>query len=235
MYSVNRESALSCRHEGKSAAPAAAPARGKQAVEIARALRDDIIAGAFEPNAQLRQERLAERFEVSRMPVREALRLLEAEGLVNFDPNKSARVAPVSGADLRELCEMRIAAETLALRIALPELTNAQIERAEAIQAELETAPLAEAGLLNAAFHRTLYAPSGRPRLLAHIDVLGNAADRYLRLAIAGLDYAETSNREHRVLLQACRARDSDTALACLEAHIEDAGAALAELMNRPR
>ena len=213
-----------------------APAqRGKRAAEIAKTLRRAIIAGELAPGAKLRQEELADRFAVSRIPVREALRLLESDGLVVFDPNKSARVAPISVADLREIYEMRIAAETLALRIAVPELTNAQIDRAAALQAKLERAPVSQFGALNAAFHMTLYAPSMRPRLLSHIDVLSNAADRYLRMTITNLDYAEKSHREHHALLKACKARDETAAVACLTKHILDAGEALADLMVRSR
>ena len=73
---------------------------------------------------------------------------------------------------------MRVALETLALRRALPELSNAQLDQAAALQDALESAPLEEFGVLNAAFHEALYAPAQRPRLLAQIEMLGRAADR---------------------------------------------------------
>jgi len=206
--------------------------RGRQAQEIAQALRSEIISGALPQGSELRQQFLAERFRVSRMPIREALRRLEAEGLILFTPNKSARVAPLSIADLQEIYEMRIAAETLALRRSLPELSNAQIDRAAEIQVRLETAPVSEFGALNDAFHGTLYRPCGMPRLLAHIEVLSNAADRYLRVIVASLDYAGKSHREHHKLLEACRKRDEVAALTCLARHIQQAGEALASLMR---
>ncbi len=209
-----------------------AKARGKRAAEIALDLRGQIISGDLPPEAKLGQESLAERYQVSRIPVREALRLLEAEGLVIFDPNKTARVAPLSKADMLEIYAMRVAAETLALKVALPELSNRQIDAAEEIQAQIEEAPLGRFGELNTAFHRCLYEPACWPRLLAHIDVLGHAADRYLRLAIAGLDYAAKSHREHHELLKACRARDEAAAVDCLTKHIGEAGEALAKLLR---
>lgn len=205
--------------------------RGQQAAEIAEVLRREIIAGTLTQDRDFRQERLADRFGVSRMPVREALRILEASGLVVFAPNKGATLVPLSAADLIDISEMRVAAETLALRRALPELSNAQIERAAAIQAELEGAALSAFGDLNERFHKTLYAPCGRPRLLAHIESLGHAADRYLRLTVASLDYAPTSHGEHHALLEACRKRDEDRAVACLSQHIMAAGEALAAHM----
>lgn len=197
---------------------------GEQALEILEALRADIIGGELTAGSLLRQQLLAERFGVSRMPIREALYRLEAEGFISFTPNKGAMVAPISAADLQEIYEMRVAAETLALRLAVPELTNAQIGRAEDLQIQMEEAPVAEFGSLNAAFHRTLLLPCARPRLLAHIENLENAADRYLRVTIATLDYAGKSHKEHRALLEACRRRDQNAAMDCLRQHIEEGG-----------
>lgn len=219
------------KQEDSTAPVATGARRGDQAVEIVDALRADIISGALPAGSELRQQQLAARFGVSRMPVREALRCLEAEGLVVLAPNKGATVAPLSIADLREVYEMRIAAETLALRLALPELSNAQIERAAAIQSTMESAPVADFGTLNAGFHTALYQPCSRPRLLSHIGVLSNAADRYLRVTVASLDYAEKSHREHHRLLEACLRRDEADAVSCLTGHIGEAGAALAELL----
>ncbi len=211
-----------------------APARrGQQVIDIVEALREEIIAGKLPPESRLGQEQLATRFNVSRMPVREALRRLEADGLVIFEPNKSVRVAPLGVADLQEIYEMRVAAETLALRLALPELTNAQIEHAAEIQAKMERAPVGAFGELNALFHMALYQPCARPRLLAHIDMLANAADRYLRITIASLDYADKSHREHHALLRACNKRDEAAAVDCLTRHIAEAGETLMAFMHR--
>ncbi len=194
--------------------------RGAQAGEIAARLRDEIVSGAIEGGARLGQDALAERFGVSRMPVREALRLLEAQGLVDAPPNRSAIVARLSRDDLLDIFDMRASAEPLALGLALPHLTNAQIDRAAGIQRDIEAAPLDRFGDLNAEFHRTLHAPCGRPRLLAHIDSLNALADRYLRLAIGTMDHQGPSDAEHRELLDACRARDEASARAVLMAHI---------------
>ncbi|MEO9900709.1 GntR family transcriptional regulator [Nisaea sp.] len=201
--------------------------RGGTVADIVSGLRHEIISGRLMPGSPLRQEHLAQRFEASRMPVRDALRLLEGEGFVQFDPNRGARVAPVSADDVREIFEMRIAAECLALRIALPELSNTHIDQAAALQDRIESAPASEYGLLNASFHKALYVPAGRPRLLNHIDMLSQAASRYLSMAIVTLDYAGRSNAEHHDLLVACRKRDESRAISCLASHIETAGEAL--------
>lgn len=200
---------------------------GDQALRIADALRDDIVAGHLAAGMPLRQESLAARFGTSRMPVREALRLLEQQGLVVQKPHRGAVVAPLDALELRELVDMRASAETLALRLAIPNLTNRQIESAEALQDTAEVGPIETFGRLNAAFHATLYEPSDRPRLLAHIAELGDSVDRYLRVAAVHLDYAERSHREHRALLAACRDRDAERATPLLHAHIVNAGNAL--------
>ena len=206
--------------------------RGAQVAEIVRVLREEIVAGAFPEGGALRQEALAERFGVSRMPVREALSRLVVEGLVSLSPNKGAHVTPLGIRDLEEITEMRVALETLALRLALPQITNAQIARAEALQAELEAAPTGDFGRLNTAFHKVLYEPCARPRLLQHIALLSQAADRYLCATVASLDYAGISHAEHHALLRACQARDEATAVSLLTRHIEEAGKALAERLE---
>lgn len=206
--------------------------RGHQARLVADALRDDIISGRLAGGSVVRQQHLAERFGVSRIPVREALRRLAAEGLVDMAPNKGATVAPLSLADFCEIYEMRAASEVLALRTALPHLTDAQIDIAEGLQEQMEAAPVDQFGTLNAAFHQTLYEPCGRPRLLAHIAMLANAADRYLRVGAGSLGYAGRSHREHRALLAACRNRNAEAAMGILSRHIEEASAFMVQQLG---
>lgn len=216
--------------------PAPAPAvrrTGEQANRIARALRDEIVSGALKAGQPLRQERLAEAFETSRIPVREALRILESEGLVQLSPNKGACVAPLDIEAFREVYEMRAVLETLALRLAIPELTNRQIDHAAMIQEEAEASPPADFGALNKAFHMALYEPCARPRLLSQASGLNDIADRYLKLAATQLNYLDHSHREHHALLDACRRRDGTAACGILGRHIEDAGNTLYVLLSR--
>lgn len=206
--------------------------RGEQAERIAAGLRDEIISGALAAGSALRQEKIAETYGTSRMPVRDALRFLEAEGLVQMLPNRGATVAPLDAAEFQEIYEMRGAAEVLALRLAIPELTNRQLDRATEIQAQAEDGDIRTFGALNKAFHIALYEPCGRPRLLAHIAGLNELAGRYLRVAAIELDYVSQSHREHRALLEACRRRDEAQACDLLAQHIEDAGKALHGLLS---
>lgn len=200
---------------------------GEQTERIAAELRADIIHGRLKPDSPLRQEHLADRFTTSRMPVRDALRMLEAEGLIDMQPNRGARVAPLDPEGFREIYEMRAAAEALALRKAIPEMTNSQLDHAAELQDMAETAPIAAFGNLNNRFHKTLYAPCGWARLLSHIDVLADLSDRYLRIAAIELDYTGQSHEEHRTLLMACYERDTEKACSLLDTHIKEAGQAL--------
>ena len=202
------------------------------ATVIFDALRDEIVSGVLAPESSLGQEHLASRFGVSRMPVREAIWQLEALGFVTIEPNRRARVAAASRADFVEIFDMRLVAECLAIRRAIPELSNAQIDRAEAIQKQIERASGEEFGALNAALHMMLYRAAPQPRLLAHVAMLGNAADRYRSMTRAAPSFREKSDREHYELLAACRRRDTDAAVDCMTRHIGDARDALAPLVE---
>lgn len=207
--------------------------RGDRAQHLAKALRVSIVSGELSPGAPLRQEELARRYETSRIPVREALRLLQAQGLVHLEPNKGAVVAPLDAAELRENIEMREAAEVLALRTALPHLSNAQIDEAAAIQDEIESSDVSQYGRLNKSFHMTLYGPCDRPRLLEHIAGLHDIAERCLGVALSQLDYVSRSSTEHRGILDACYARDTEAAITFSSRHILDAGRSLEEFLTQ--
>ena len=199
---------------------------------IVDTLRDEIISGTMAPDAPLGQDYLASRFGVSRMPVREAIWQLEALGLVTIESNRRARVAPASRADFVEIFDMRLVAECLAIRRAMPELTNARIDRAEAIQKQVEGASGELFGALNGTFHMMLYRAAPQPRLLAHVSMLSNAADRYRSMTRAAPSFREKSDREHHELLAACRSRDAEAAVDCLTRHIGDARDILAPLVE---
>jgi DNA-binding GntR family transcriptional regulator len=203
------------------------PRKGDRTEMLVTALRQAIIAGELKPGSTLRQEELARSHNTSRMPIREALRTLAAEGLVQLAPNRGAVVAPIDADELRENFEMREAAEVLAMRLALPHLSNAQIDRAAALQQRIDTDGLAAFGALNRAFHMTLYTPCARPRLLAHIASLHDVAERYMRFTLARLDYLVTSSSEHRALLDACYRRDAAEAERLTAQHIVGAGRTL--------
>jgi DNA-binding GntR family transcriptional regulator len=201
--------------------------------DIVSHLRQLIIAGEIPPGSPLRQEELARSFDASRMPVREALRTLSAEGLVHLRPNRGAIVAPIDPDEMREIAEMREAAEVLAIRLAIPHLSNAQIDAAARIHRQIGDADERTFGQLNKAFHMTLYAPSARPRLLAHVSALLDLAERYLQCALVRLDYVGTSAEEHQAILDACYRRDATVAARLISDHILHAGKALEAVLRK--
>jgi DNA-binding GntR family transcriptional regulator len=202
--------------------------KGEQTEYLVTRLRQDILSGALPPGRILRQDELATAYGASRMPIREALRTLAAEGLITLHPNRGALVAPMDGADFREISEMRASAEALAMRLALPNLSNTQIEQAAEVNAALLTGSVEDFCALNHQFHMALYQPCQRPRLLAHITGLHRLAERYIRFTISHLAYGGQSSKGHDALLSACYRRDGCAAEALVVAHISDAEKTLA-------
>lgn len=201
---------------------------------IADALREAIVQGIFQEGQSLRQDEIATQFGVSRIPVREALRQLEAEGLVTLYPNRGATVSALSPAEAQEICEIRIALETMAIQLAIPKLTELDLQKAAAIlettEQETDVARWAE---LNWEFHATLYAPADRPRLLTTIKTLHVNIDRYVRLQMVKMNYLEQSQKEHYQLLDACSKQDSKTAVRLLRRHIGAAGEQLVAYLQQ--
>lgn len=196
-------------------------------------LREAILTGAIAPGTPLRQEELAETFGVSRMPVREALRQLEARALAEFHPHRGAVVAEISATDAADIGAIRMALEPMALRLSLPGLTSDDLTQADDLIAEMdgETDP-GRMGELNRRFHMTLYGRAGHPRLLALVEQHLLAADRYLRFQFAALGYHPRSQDEHRALLAACRAGDGATAERLVTRHVGEAAAQLAAFLK---
>lgn len=202
---------------------------------VLEALRDGIATCKLEEGQQLFQNEIAEALNVSRMPVREALRILEAEGWIEFSPRRGAVVAMLSVNDVTQIFEIRFALEALALRKCVPVIDTAILDRAAGFLDEMDTeSDIGRWVDLNRRFHLTLYADAGS-RLLDLIESQYVAVDRYLRLELAEMNNAEESQEEHRAILAACRARDVEQAVALLEPHVYEAGIDLASALSRRR
>jgi DNA-binding GntR family transcriptional regulator len=200
---------------------------------VADVLREAIIRGELHGGQPLRQDELSSQFGLSRIPVREALKQLEGEGLVTVIPHRGAVVSALSLGELQEICEIRGALETMALRLAMPSLDEDSLARAEAILQDTDatTDLLGHWSPNNWQFHSTLYTPANRPRLLATIKQLHDQVDRYLRLHVSLLNYKAKGQDEHWRILDACRRRDVALAVALLEEHIATVATLLAEYL----
>jgi DNA-binding GntR family transcriptional regulator len=191
------------------------------AVRISKVLAERIIAGTLEPGARLRQDHIADEFGASHVPVREAFRLLEAQGLAISEPRRGVRVAAFDLAEVKEVAEMRAALEVLALRHAAPHLTSAILDQAEAAnRAGEKSRDVRSWEEANRAFHRTLLAPCGMPRLLASIDDLHAASARFL-FAAWRTEWDVRTDQDHRAILAALRSGQVDTAVATLGRHVQ--------------
>ncbi len=197
---------------------------------IARDLAARIVSGALAPGAPLRQDHIAIAFKASHVPVREAFRRLEAQGLAVATPRRGVRVAPLNPADVIEISEMRAALEALALRHALLKMDAADFAAARAALEQEANAgcDLTALEAANRRFHTALLAPCAMPRLLAAIAGLHAVAARHLFAAWRDLDWETRSAGEHRALLACVEEGDGEVAARLLSAHILDAGRALA-------
>jgi DNA-binding GntR family transcriptional regulator len=190
---------------------------------VADELRRRIMSGALPEGHQLRQEALAAELGVSRIPIREALRQLEAEGFVAIASHRGDVVSKLSPDEIIELFELRIRLETWLLELAIPQMSEGDLDTAEAaLEAMISNRRIENWGQLNWDFHAALYAPAARPATLRILRRINENTDRYIRLQISLTSGQLKAHREHKELLQLCRARNAARAAAALERHIVD-------------
>ena len=196
--------------------------------QIARTLAGRIVAGDLAPGTAVRQDHIAGEFQASHVPVREAFRKLEAQGLLIAAPRRGVRVAPLDPDALIEVTQMRAALEVLALRHALPKLTEPDLATAEEALLTAEASrDIAVWEAANRRFHGALWRPCGMPRLCATLDDLNRVAARYLYATWKELAWQPRSDQEHRDLLAIVRAGERELAEERLRDHILAAGKAL--------
>src|SRR5579864_8340018 len=192
------------------------------AARITEAVAERIIAGTLQPDTPLRQDHVAREFNSSHVPVREAFRQLEAQHLVVALPRRGVRVAPLDATAIREISEMRAALEVVALRHAAPRLTQSHLAKIELALIEGENAEtLQDFEAANRAFHKALVAPCGMPRLLASLDGLQRANSRLVFAMARSSGWRPRSNQDHRLIVQALRARNLEQAASLLARHIQ--------------
>ncbi|TKT80317.1 GntR family transcriptional regulator [Aquamicrobium sp. LC103] len=194
------------------------------AVRISKVLAERIIAGEIEAGAKLRQDHVAEEFGASHVPVREAFRRLETQGLVVSEPRRGVRVAGFSLDEVKEVAEMRAALEVLALRHAAPHLTRAILDEAEeATRAGDKAGDVQAWEAANRSFHRLILTPCAMPRLLRAIDDLHTASARFLFSGWRA-EWEAPTDRDHRAILAALRAGQVETAASVLARHVQWVG-----------
>lgn len=196
---------------------------GRAGARIAGLVRDAILDGAYAPGARIRQEDLADRYKASRVPVREALRILESEGLITRVANAGAWVSQLNLAECEELYQVRERIEPLLLRLNVPLLAPGEIDALDELAGRMEAATGAEEFLaLDRRFHLATYAAA--PTIMLHETVvrLWNRTHHYRRafVRVARSTGDASANHDHRLLVAALRRRDGDEAESIIAHHI---------------
>jgi len=190
---------------------------------IATYLRQQILSGAIGPGERIRQEDIAERLGASRLPVREALRMLEAEGLTELEMNKGARVPALDMHEVDVMYQMRERREALVITESLPHLTEACLAELAHIQDRIEANnDIGDFLDLDRQFHLLSYSGCAIEQLLSSVTRLWNSTQHYRRafMMISGPGRRWIVNAEHRLVLDAIQRRDAVDADRYLSGHI---------------
>lgn len=223
----------------ETAADSAIP-RTSLTMAVAERLRDQIIRGEIPEGAQLRQDAIASQYRVSRIPVREALRQLDAEGLIEIVHNRGAIVPALSPEDIGEIFSIRALLEPEVLKLSIPHLTEQDFMEADRVLQtyvrELRQQEHVSAwGRLNWEFHSILYSRANQPRFMGIIRNVNNSGERYTRLQLYLTHGIKRANEEHHQILQLCRKRETGAACKLLRQHIQFAGESLKEALEQKR
>lgn len=203
---------------------------------ILKYLRGSITDGTLDEGEPIRQDDVARLFNVSKIPVREALKRLESEGLVEFKRHRGAIVTSVSEPEIAQIFEVRALLESKAILLSAPNMTNETFQRAEsfcdAFAGETDVGRWAQ---LNWQFHSCLYEDAQRPFLVNMIRSVNDRLERYLRVQLALSGGHSTADREHRQILKACREHKVEHASELVCKHIMAACQSLLHHLPRRR
>jgi DNA-binding GntR family transcriptional regulator len=190
---------------------------------VTQLLRQALDAGRWSPGEPLRQEEIAAEFGVSRVPVREALFQLQAEGLVQVVANKGVYVREMDATQLRELFRLRRLVETDVLCEAVPLHAAATLNRLETVQAALDKATAVADWIAgDREFHEALYAPAQRPESMQVVRRLRHLVDRFYFMRLKPGSRAQGWHQEHHALIRAARRHDANAAAKVLAAHLAE-------------
>lgn len=213
------------------------PTDGGQSVDVLyEHLRHAILRGDLAPGDELSQVRLSKRLGVSRTPLREALRMLLREGLVEGEPNQPLRVAGFSIVDMEQLYVERVTLEAIAIRITVPQLMSTELAAMEGLFAEMvhfaEQREYDHWEVPHRALHHAFVAHAGK-RLIDLLIQLSEHAGRYRRLYTTQVSYGWAAGiPEHRAIIDACKARDADAAARALAEHFGHVALGIIEMVE---
>ncbi len=197
-------------------------------------LLNAICTGHYRTGDRLVSEDIASEIGMSRMPVREAFRRLAAEGLVTMRPNRGAVVSGLNLDEIHEVFDMRSALEGLALRVAVPKITERHLNRLERLLDEMDECrdDSAEWVGRHRVFHEYLCSLSERPRLMRQISALYSVIEPPMRLWLQHAQ-APSAREEHSEILDAIRSGDAALSERVLREHIEGTVPELARFLEQ--
>lgn len=205
--------------------------------EVFNTLREKILKGVYKPGERLMEIHLADQLGVSRTPIREAIRMLELEGLVKMVPRKGAQVAKISKEDLQDVLEVRKALDTLSVKLACERITEDEIKLLNNAERDFEKAlaskdvrDIAEADV---AFHDVIHSATKNGRLKSMIS---NLAERIYRYRFEYIkqqsDGGKTLMLEHREIMRCIESRDVESAVKATEIHIDNQEISISEQLD---
>lgn len=180
-----------------------------------------IQSGIYQPGDRLREVEVAERLGLSRTPIREALRRLEAETIIEHRPRIGAVIRKLGQAEVVELYEMRLVLERTAAEMAAKHAVEAEVEALDDVNAEIAGAAPAKAAAINQQFHRAIYLAARNRFLLESARAMNNALLLLGPTTIADADRIAVVTRQHQQIIDAIRQGDVDAAGAAAEAHLQ--------------
>lgn len=192
---------------------------------VFKTLRDAIITGKFQPGERLMEMKLANEMGVSRTPVREAIKKLEAEGLVIMNPRRGAQVAPINEKDLKDILEIRKALESLACRIACGKVTADDVKQLRSINRSVAKAvrenDIPQIVDKDVEFHEKINSITDNARLTGFLGQLKEHLYRYRLEFIKNMENCNTITEDHERIIEAIAQKDTNVACREIEAHIE--------------
>ncbi|MGN0253156.1 MAG: GntR family transcriptional regulator [Lachnospiraceae bacterium] len=205
--------------------------------EVFNTLREKILKGVYKPGERLMEIHLADQLGVSRTPIREAIRMLELEGLVKMVPRKGAQVAKISKEDLQDVLEVRKALDTLSVKLACERITEDEIRLLNNAEREFEKAlaskDVREIAEADVAFHDVIHSATKNGRLKSMIS---NLAERIYRYRFEYIkqqsDGGKTLMLEHREIMRCIESRDVESAVKATEIHIDNQEISISEQLD---
>jgi DNA-binding GntR family transcriptional regulator len=199
-------------------------------------IKQDIATNALPVGVPLKQAELAERYAVSRIPIRDVLQKLKGEGWLTDCGKRGVMITPLSAVEAEDLYIIRMYLEPLILAHAIPKINNQVLGQATDLLEQIDSRDklsVQQQGELNWQFHACLYQAANRPTLYNAIANLHQQCARYIGFHSVTLDYLDTSQQQHYQLLEAIKSKQINRAKQILKQHISDAGEILVDYLHK--